>query len=81
MPAYRGGESSKLIPCGTCGTFIDPRSATYSLDGKLSCDRCAASFQIDAAQVRSFQTSSSNPWLRVAVIVGLVLLKVLIRLC
>ena len=32
MTAYRGQEQAKLIPCGGCGTFIDPSKATYALD-------------------------------------------------
>lgn len=80
MTAYRGGEATKPIPCGTCGTFIDPRSATYALDGTLSCPRCASSKQIHAAEERGSQGVSFNKaWVRVAVIVTLVLLRLLLR--
>jgi hypothetical protein len=81
MTAYRGGDATKPIPCGTCGTFIDPRSATYSLDGTLACPRCASSHQIHAAEVRGSQGVSFNKaWVRVAVIAVLVLLRLLLRL-
>lgn len=80
MTAYRGGETTKPIPCGTCGTFIDPRNATFSLDGSLSCQRCASSDQIDAAAARGSQGVSFNrAWVRVAVIGVLVLLRLLLR--
>ncbi len=81
MTAYRGGEATKPIPCGTCGTFIDPRTATYSLDGTLSCPRCASSDRIYAAEVRGSQGVQFNKaWVRVAVIFALVLLRLLLRM-
>lgn len=80
MTAYRGGDATKPIPCGTCGTFIDPRTATYALDGTLSCQRCASSKQIHAAEARSSQSVSVNSgWVRVAVVMALVLLRLLLR--
>jgi hypothetical protein len=82
MTAYRGQDQGapKLIPCGGCGTFIDPSKATYALDGKLSCPACAASGQISAAQARGSEGISVNRgWVRVAVILALVALRLLLR--
>jgi len=80
MTAYRGQEQPKLIPCGGCGTFIDPSRATYALDGKLSCPSCAAAGQISAANRRGSEgLSFNNNWIRVALIVALVLVRLLLR--
>ena len=60
--------------------FIDPRTATFSLDGNLSCHPCASRGQIDAANVRGSQGVSFNRgWVRVAVIGTLLLLRLLLR--
>jgi hypothetical protein len=80
MTAYRGAEAPKPIPCSGCGTFIDPKTATYSLDGDLSCPSCASSVQISAAEVRGREgTSINRGWVRVAVILALVALRLLLR--
>jgi len=78
--AYGAGAATKPVPCGTCGTFIDPRSATFSLDGNLACQPFASRGQIDAAKVRGSEGLSFNrTWVRVAVIAGLVLLRLILR--
>jgi hypothetical protein len=80
MTAYRGSDETKPIPCGTCGTFIDPKAATFSLDGNLSCPPCASRGQIEAAKARGNEGVTFNKaWVRVAVIAGLLLLKLLFR--
>jgi hypothetical protein len=80
MTAYRGEDAPRPIPCGGCGTFIDPKTATYSLDGDLSCRACASSVQIDAAEVRGREGISLNRgWVRVAIILALVGLRLLLR--
>ena len=80
MTAYRGQEQPKLIPCGGCGSFIDPSKATYALDGKLSCASCAAAGQISAANRRGNEgLSFNNNWIRVALVIALVLIRLLLR--
>ena len=80
MTAYRGNDATKPVPCGTCGTFIDPTTATFSLDGNLSCQPCASRGQIDAAKVRGNEGLTFNKtWVRVAVVAGLLLLRLLLR--
>ena len=80
MTAYRGQEQPKLIPCGGCGTFIDPSKATYALDGKLSCASCASAGQISAANRRGNEgLSFNNNWIRIALVVALVLVRLLLR--
>ena len=80
MTAYRGSDATKPVPCGTCGTFIDPRTATFSLDGNLACQPCASRGQIDAAKVRGSEGLTFNrTWVRVAVVAGLLLLRLLLR--
>ncbi|MEP7120202.1 MAG: hypothetical protein ABJE95_04790 [Byssovorax sp.] len=80
MTAYRGQEQPKLIPCGGCGTFIDPSKATYALDGKLSCPSCVSSAQISTANQRGREGMSfNNNWVRVVLILALVVLRLLLR--
>ena len=80
MTAYRGQEQPRLIPCGGCGSFIDPSKATYALDGKLSCASCAAAGQISAANRRGNEgLSFSTNWIRVALVIALVLIRLLLR--
>ncbi len=81
MTAYRSQDATKPVPCGTCGTFIDPKTATFSLDGNLSCQPCASRGQIAAAEVRGLENPSSNSgWVRIAIVVALVMLRLLLKL-
>lgn len=80
MTAYRGSDETKPVPCGTCGTFINPTTATFALDGSFSCQPCASRGQIEAAKVRGSEGVSINRgWVRVAVIATLLVLRLLIR--
>lgn len=80
MTAYRGEEAPKPIPCGGCGKFIQQSTASYALDGSLCCPACASSSQIEAAQERGRQGMSfNNNWVRVAIVIALVLVRLLLR--